>query len=36
MELSKQDKKLLQEYDDNITPKWELDALEKGKKFIKK
>lgn len=36
MELSKQDKKLLQEYDDNITPKWELDALEKGNKFIKK
>lgn len=36
MVLSKQDLKLLKEYDDNITPKWELDALEKGKKFIKK
>lgn len=35
MTLSKQDLKLLKEYDDNITPKWELDALEKGKKFLK-
>lgn len=34
-ELSKQDKKLLDEYDSNITPKWETDALEKGHKFIK-
>ena len=34
-ELTKQDKKLLEEYDSNITPKWETDALEKGHKFIK-
>lgn len=34
--LSKQDKKLLEEFDSGITPKWEIDALEKGKKFIKK
>lgn len=34
-ELSKQDKKLLDEYDSNITPKWETDALEKGHKYIK-
>ena len=33
--LTKQDKKLLEEYDSNITPKWETDALEKGHKFIK-
>ena len=33
--LTKQDKKLLEEYDSNITPKWEVDALEKGHKFIK-
>lgn len=34
-ELTKQDKKLLEEYDSNVTPKWEIDALEKGHKFIK-
>lgn len=34
--LTKADKKLLQEADDNISPKWELDAIEKGHKFIKK
>lgn len=33
--LTKQDKKLLDEHDSNITPKWETDALEKGHKFIK-
>ena len=33
--LTKQDKKLLEEYDSKITPKWETDALEKGHKFIK-
>ena len=33
LSLTKQDKKLLEE---DETPKWELDALEKGKKFIKK
>lgn len=36
LELSKQDKKLLQEADEGITPKWETTALEKGHKFIKK
>ena len=35
IELSKQDKKLIQEIDDNIIGKWETDAIEKGKKFIK-
>ena len=35
-ELSKQEKKLLKELEDNETPKWEKDALEKGHKFIKK
>jgi len=35
-QLTKQDKKLLQEIDEgNETPKWLTDALEKGKKFIK-
>lgn len=34
--LSKQDLKLLAELEINETPKWEKDALEKGKKFIKK
>ena len=34
--LSKQDKKLLDDYDAGITPKWESEALEKGKRFIKK
>ena len=36
IKLSKQDLKLLKELEINETPKWELDALEKGKKFIKK
>ena len=35
IELSKQDKKLLEEIDSNITPKWEIDAIEKGRKFKK-
>lgn len=36
LELSKQDKKLLEELDNNVTePKWLQDALIKGKKFIK-
>lgn len=34
--LTKQDIKLLKEVDDNIVPKWEISAIEKGKKFIKK
>ena len=34
--LSKQDKKLLEELDSDEQPKWEKDAIEKGKKFIKK
>ena len=34
--LSKQDKKLLAEEESGETPKWEAEALEKGKKFIKK
>ena len=33
--LSKQDKKLLEELDSDEMPKWEKDALEKGKKFMK-
>lgn len=33
--LTKSDKKLLDEIKEGTTPKWELDALEKGKKFIK-
>ena len=33
--LSKEEKKLLDELDSNEQPKWEKDALEKGKKFIK-
>lgn len=34
--LSKEEKKLLKEIDENITnPKWLVDALEKGKKFTK-
>jgi tRNA (guanine37-N1)-methyltransferase len=36
LELTKQDRKLLEELDEGETPKWETDALEKGKKFIKK
>lgn len=35
LSLSKQDKKLLAEYDSGETPKWETQALEKGKKFMK-
>ncbi len=35
LNLSKQDKKLLAEYDSGETPKWETQALEKGKKFMK-
>ncbi len=35
IELTKQDKKLLEEIDSNITPKWEIDAIEKGRKFKK-
>ena len=33
--LSKQDKKLLDDYDAGITPKWETEALEKGARFLK-
>ena len=33
--LSKQDKKLLEELESDEMPKWEKDAIEKGKKFIK-
>ncbi|MBP5092102.1 MAG: hypothetical protein J6328_06070, partial [Bacilli bacterium] len=36
LSLSKQDKKLLAEAESGETPKWELDALAKGHKFIKK
>ena len=32
--LSKQDRKLLDEADSGATPSWELDAIEKGKKFM--
>ena len=35
IELTKQDKKLLEEADSGITPKWETDAIEKGKRFMK-
>ena len=35
IELTKQDKKLLEEIDSNITPKWEIEAIEKGRKFKK-
>ena len=34
--LSKQDLKLLKELENNETPKWENDAIEKGHKFIHK
>ena len=34
LELSKQDKKLLKEIDDNTIGDWETNAIEKGKKFI--
>jgi tRNA (guanine37-N1)-methyltransferase len=33
--LSKQEKKLMDELNNDETPKWEKDAIEKGKKFIK-
>ena len=33
--LSKQDKRLLEDYDAGITPKWESDALTKGARFLK-
>lgn len=36
IELSKLDKSLLKEIDENKQPKWESDAIEKGHKFIKK
>lgn len=36
LELSKQDKKLLQEEDSGEVPEWEKRALEKGSRFIKK
>lgn len=32
-ELSKQDKKLLEELDNNETPNWEIEAIKKGDKF---
>ena len=35
IELTKTDQKLLKEIDENTTGKWETDAIEKGKKFIK-
>lgn len=35
-ELTKLDKKLLKEYDDGITPKWETSAIENWRKFNKK
>ena len=34
--LTKEDISLLKEIEDNITPNWEISAIEKGKKFIKK
>ena len=34
-QLNKEEKKLLQELDEGIEPKWLTDALAKGKKFIK-
>ena len=36
LKLSKNDLKLLKEFDDAIDPDWEKKALEKGAKFIKK
>ena len=35
IELSKADKKLLAELDSDEPPKWEIDAIEKGKRFMK-
>jgi tRNA (guanine37-N1)-methyltransferase len=32
--LSKQDRKLLEEADSGIVPKWESEAIEKGKRFM--
>ena len=34
--LTKEDISLLKEIEENITPNWEISAIEKGKKFIKK
>ena len=34
--LTKEDISLLKEIEENITPDWEISAIEKGKKFIKK
>lgn len=34
--LTKEDISLLKEIEENITPNWEVSAIEKGKKFIKK
>ena len=36
LNLSKQDKKFLNELESNETPSWEKEAIEKGHKFIKK
>ena len=36
IKLSKQDIKLLEELDSSSTVKWEEEAIEKGKKFMKK
>ena len=36
IKLSKQDIKLLEELDSSSTVKWEKEAIEKGKKFMKK
>ena len=33
--LTKEDKKLLEEFDNKITPKWESEAIKKAKRFIK-
>jgi hypothetical protein len=33
--FTKEDKKLLDELKTDATPKWEQDAIEKGKKFTK-
>ena len=32
---AEEDKKLLEEADSGITPKWETEAIEKGKRFMK-
>ncbi len=36
LKLNKEDLSLLNEIENNITPSWEIEAIEKGKKFIKK